>query len=504
MKKDSTIISTCNEFSLSSVKTKRVYKNNHLLCSVSGGQDSIVSFFFLVNFLYLSKNFKLIKSKLSSFSVASKSAEKKRCFDCFFSLKKNKKTNALINTENKLSRLDLVFCQHFWQTQNFFCVEFLFQLTFFFDIPYTFVLSKNILVSENRARGWRKKTFSRLLKIQKLSTIVTGQTKTDTAEKSITNLLRGTSPKSFSLITKANSKTTSSFFCFRLFRPKTFYFTLTGNKQERKVNRRISFSFYRTQKKNSKKLRGTRAPFFSEMASFSAFFGNTFKKKKSSNSFLLYKTRLSFSFCFSGETLEHSINSLKPLQNRNRYHISKLVQFYKFPLTIDATNFSLNFSRNKIRHLFIPFIRFLFKLKFETLLLNFLYLVNLEHEQIENENLELKRVLNFLRINYLKKIFFSSNRRSFFVIQTGHKNNNVFPTTKKEKRWFYCNEIGISKIRKQWKIHEDPILEASLVIYFTSVLTTSRKYSLLQNLLYNYREIEINFRQISKLENSFW
>jgi len=235
---------------------------------------------------------------LSFFSLTSKSVEKKFFFYFLFFLKKNKKTNALINTENKLSRLDLVFCQHFWQTQNFFCVEFLFQLTFFFDIPYTFVLSKNILVSENRARGWRKKTFSRLLKIQKLSTIVTGQTKTDTAEKSITNLLRGTSPKSFSLITKANSKTTSSFFCFRLFRPKTFYLTLTGNKRERKVNRRISSSFYRTQKKDSKKLRETRAPFFIEMSSFSAFFGNTFQKKKARIVFYYIKRDYLFLFVF--------------------------------------------------------------------------------------------------------------------------------------------------------------------------------------------------------------
>ena len=499
MKKDSPIISTCNEFSLSAVKTKRVYKNNHLLCLVSGGQDSMVSFFFLVNFLYLSKNFQLIKSKLSSFSVASKSAEKKPCFDSFFSLKKKKENHAFRNTENKVSRLDLVYCQHFWQTQNFFCVEFLFQLTFFFEIPYTFVLSKKILVGENRARGWRKKTFSRLLKVQKLSTIVTGQTKTDTTEKSITTLLRGTSPKSFSLLTQANSKTTSSFFCFQLFKPKTFYFTVTRNKLERQVNQKILFSFYRTQKKDSRKFKDTRKNFFREMALLSAF--HTFQKKNSLNSFLLEKTRVSFSFCFSGKTLEHSIHFLKPLQNRNRYHISKLVEFYQFPLTIDATNFSLNFSRNKIRHLFIPFIRFLFKFKFETLLLNFLYLVNQEHEQIETENLELKRVLNFLRIKYLKQIYFSFNKRSFFAIQTSHKNSNVFPTKKNEK--ILCNEIGIPKIKKQWKIDEDQILEASLVISLTSVLTTSQKSFLVQNLLSSSREIEINFRQISKLQNSF-
>ena len=46
----------------------------------------------------------------------------------------------------------------------------------------------------------------------------------------------------------------------------------------------------------------------------------------------------------------------------------------------------------------------------------------------------------------------------------------------------------------------DNHLELSFSLLLTSKLALSQKRSLLQNSIYNYKEIELNFRQISELQ----
>ena len=409
MKKFVRLSSSFKNCSILLRKNQGIYKKNHLFCAVSGGQDSIVSFFLLFHILSLSK---------------------------------------------KLSSLENVYCQHFWQTKNFFCSEFLFQLSFLVEVPYTLILSKNILVSENRAREWRKKSFSRFLQLQKLSTVVLGHTKSDNLEKNLTHLLRGTSPKSFSQLTLFHpKKRTSFFFYFLIFKPKNSFFFFNHVTSIKHWNDLFIFYVPITRKKSYRGLKRTKPNYFRALRSNltkralryspptiigplplisskrrdpvlkttvlgsnalfkkqyqTSFFPvlngkGTERKRKESTCLFLFKKNISYSFCFSNKNRKNPKTYLKPLENLDRFDVSNLIKLYRFPMSNDITNFLIIFYRNKIRHLFLPFIRFLFEMRFESLLLNFLCLVRGEHQQVENEIFELRMVLKFIRIKYLKK-----------------------------------------------------------------------------------------------------
>lgn len=70
----------------------------------------------------------------------------------------------------------------------------------------------------------------------------------------------------------------------------------------------------------------------------------------------------------------------RPLNKTTRFSVSKLVKLYNFPLIIDVTNFSSRFSRNKIRHQLIPFVRSLVHSNVDFLLINFFKMIAEEHK----------------------------------------------------------------------------------------------------------------------------
>lgn len=128
---------------------QKLLLKKRLLCSLSGGQDSSV---------------------------------------VFFSLLHTKTTNQYLN---------IIYCHHFWQAQNFQAAVGIFKLSFALKIPYTLILPNMSLFNENRSRDWRKKTLFRVSTIEHPSILVTGQTETDRLETNFNNLFRGTSSKGF-------------------------------------------------------------------------------------------------------------------------------------------------------------------------------------------------------------------------------------------------------------------------------------------------------------------
>lgn len=97
---------------------------------------------------------------------------------------------------------------------------------------------------------------------------------------------------------------------------------------------------------------------------------------------------------FSSSFSFYSFSSLelfwwKPFTTTKRFFVKNYLDFYEFPILTDLTNFSCQFSRNKIRHQFLPFFKLLFHQKVEKLVLQCFQIQGEEHEIIENKVSEL-------------------------------------------------------------------------------------------------------------------
>lgn len=398
---------TCNDF---------LQNKTRFLCTTSSGQDSTINFFLLIH----------AKQKKNSY-------------------------------------LTILYCQHFWQTKNFFSVLVLYKLSFNFEIPYHVSLPQSDLETENQSRGWRKKIFSRVSKIENSLNLVTGQTLTDKSETMFQNLLRGTTSKGLSKLNSLNLKKTSSFFFSAVILKPTFSFYRSNIflkklqiKQKRikleKIQNQYKISLQKNQtsfvqdnlnlyfsqrkiSKTSTKIKKTIYFFMFKPRQTSAIQKNLFLvetnyyffskknikqyrflspeninlKKNESLPFLIIERPFSSSFCLYSKLFKSNITLKKPLLETTRFTISKLRKFYDFPIINDLTNFSSKFLRNKIRYNLFPLVRYLFLPNFEFLLNHFL-------KTLENEQ-------NFLKKDIEEKIFLLKNRnlKEKQYLDTRHK-----------------------------------------------------------------------------------
>lgn len=422
-------------------------KKNQFLSTISSGQDSTVSFFLLIHI------------------------EKKDC-------------------------LQLLYCNHFWQIKNFFSTRLLFQISYVLKVSYNFILPETIFLTENESRNWRKKNFSRFSQLENIPLLLTGHTQTDTVEKNLTNLLRGTSPAGFSKSQILNYKKTVGVFFSTKNNDISFFIndekkTKLSNSKNQKIywiylktkkltrtnksyfnRKKFQFSKRLKQKcsnsgaKNTvfcsrKKLLNTKisskretshkiAKFGIAIPSFNFFACTIFFSKKNPSKFLSFsKQNLSYSFCVSSEVFKLKISVRKPLENIRRESISTLIKVYKFPLVSDLTNFSSAFSRNKIRHQLIPFSRFLVQSNIEYLLTNFFNLLNDQNKSNEKK---------FQKLVFVYKLL-------------------VFQSLKKKRKFSnYSKTTGMNQVSNK----------------------TTR--SLIQKLFFEYKNINLKFSHIKKLE----
>ena len=425
------LISNSFNFCVFLTKNQPLYKQNRFLCPVSGGQDSILCFFLLLHLLGNDQTFYQKKNFL--YDVIS---IKKRKRNVSLSPKRIESKNPSLTVIKQIKKITFynVYCHHFWQPKNFFCSEFLFQISFVFHISCSFILNSQTSLSENRARGWRKENFSRLLQFQKLSSLLIGHSKSDCLEKNFNNFFRGTSPKGRSQQIFFDFKTITVFFSFILFKPKTSYSNDFKKVKQRNdiflfaFNLKIKTCFSKLPVKKKfmfsrkVKIQKFRNFHFVSFATRLPFYFQLYKENPAVSKFLILK--ISYSFCFSPKSLEKQRSSLQPIQGLIRFAISNTVKLYQLPTLSDSTNLNPIFSRNKIRHYFIPLNRFLIRRKLESLATHFFYLVSIEHEKVENEIFEVKFVLKFLRFHSFqttsKFVIFSKIEKNVkcFVIQS--------------------------------------------------------------------------------------
>ena len=318
-----------------------------ILAAISGGQDSCVTFFLCLHF-------------------------------------------------KKLAALEIVYCNHFWQPKNFFSSGLVFQLSFIFDVPYTLILPQNGVLGENQSREWRKKSFYRLSHLEKIVLTITGHTRTDTFEKNLNHLFRGTSPKGLTESTLLISKkSTGLFFSTQNSKPIVLLFgqfsLLFQNSLilERHFVHKGNNTLY--SKKNTSQLKATKLKnqfhFSKPKNSENNFLFSTrgLKKDHHKKTYYFFEKITSSSFCVSAERHTIQLNCLKPLENIGRSTVSKFLCLYEFPVITDVTNFSSNFSRNKIRHHVGPFIQFFLKKKTDYRVTQFFKTLNHEHSEIQKE-----------------------------------------------------------------------------------------------------------------------
>lgn len=567
---------------VSSTKTGSLKRQSSLLCTISGGQDSIFTFFLLLH-------------------------------------------------TKKIEFLKILYCQHLWQVKNFFSARLIFQVTYLVKVPYTLILPQKLVETENESREWRKKVFCRFSQLEQILTTLTGHTQTDNLEKNLNNIFRGTSPAgliSFNFLNSPNKvglffstiNFTSYFFTKAekptkfyqnfLFQnnfknkiiyqlgPKNFVFgkkfspniainsvvdkpkfklylvdnfvqfsnfktywktdnvktkdpikTVWNQKPRFCSKQRLTFQFLKplnlfvpfpilslnlvkqqkrlinqfpliskgfrnklafcktcSKKKITKKLDSI----INRLKSFRFFDStkNLSKTKNNKNS----KKKKSYSFCFSNQFLKLQVNLLKPLDKISRFSISKIFNLYNLPLVIDITNFSYRFSRNKIRHQLIPFIRSLIHLNVEYLVINFFKIISQEHKDTEKEIQELAFIYKSLTLRFLTKrtefapsSVFSILGTPLFLEQPAHNLKHLIPRTlKRKKPRGLKTHLDGYLVTMQARPNLSGWVEKSSIKALLKKNFKLKARTLLQKFFFDYKNVNLIYSQILKLQDFYY
>lgn len=379
------------------------------------------------NELFQNNNFYLLKSSASKFP----NLEKNSFLITTSGGQDSSLTFFILFHSSKNVRLESLYCNHFWQIKNFISSKVLFEINSLFEIPYTINFPEKIYLTENESRQWRKKTSYRISKLNYNYILITGQTETDNLEKNFNNLLRGTSLTGFSEKNFLYStKIIENFF------PQTTNQNPFANNLE-KSTERTSRKFFSEKnnsenflKKNTKNFVPTLIKNL-ETKNFHFFNSRTKSLKRISKRVftrkLYFKRSLeeekSYSYCFSNQFFRLNHLFIKPIKKIRRSSISKIVKVYQLPITNDLTNFSSNFSRNKIRHQFIPFSRVLINQNSEILLTNFFSLLRIENEVKNEITKKLYFTCRKLTLPSKEKSFTHSKLRKLF--RKTKQNNNL-------------------------------------------------------------------------------
>nr|QDE53599.1 tRNA(Ile)-lysidine synthase [Micractinium sp. LBA 32] len=532
-----------------STKISTRFTKTSTLCTLSGGQDSILTFFLLLH------------SQPKSF-------------------------------------LYIVYCHHFWQLKNFFSARLLFRLSFLVNVSYIVILPEKNVDNENDSRNWRKKNFFRVSQTENILTNLTGHTQTDILEKNLHNLFRGTSPAGCSGWTRVTSKNRTEIFfsqinlnsCFfyKLKKvqnsansfPKTVfleafnefgnYFLFENRKRKKDFGpvllvknrteklKKIANPFLKKKRLNQnlitkKYLVGTKMSEVPERKNFNYFkakkpFLNelyfvsvplreqnnsvqipktikTLFLSKKSSTFLLNKTfltnetrkrsslecdsRKSSSFCLSTKFWNKNVKLLKPLEYFTRIQVSKILKLYKLPHLLDMTNFSSAFSRNKIRHQLIPFIRFLVHQKVDSLLIHFFQMLEEDYIERKKQIQELYFLCNLVNSKSRKNTLFSLHfipilkhfgLHSFFG-RIGFQSDFLLFENLKPRSLCLKDRINMifNSSLKQKFVQVNRGLIKTLIRRISQPLTKS----VTQKLFSDYKNLTLNYSQTRKLHQFY-
>jgi tRNA(Ile)-lysidine synthase TilS/MesJ len=371
--------------------------SDRLLCTISGGQDSILNLIFLYHLESL-----------------------------------------------YLFRLNLAYCNHFWQPTNFYTLFELFKFGYLINKPISNLVPKQRLLSEEEAHFWRQKNFYQMGTYLSLNTIILGHSLSDKIETSFWNFIRGSGPnglislKQNSFITNKNFKKVLAQGSLGLSpykqKPKdlqpcyqgplglhlrcqgtpTHVGTVQGT-EVLEVKRQGYSKLKSYEKKNQIKFlsRNTEQQKYflktnCQPHTFPCYSQNMYidlRKVRARNDFKLNRKVQQYIYVF--EIREKSrIKVGRPLLCFSRTMISKLINQNKLPRIIDTTNKSKKLIRNKFRLIILPLLNSYLQIKFQGNINKYLNIVETEQTYfsvLENSLMKLY-FKKPLEIKYLSRV----------------------------------------------------------------------------------------------------
>lgn len=296
------------------VQTKTLIRpSTHIMCALSGGQDSILLFTIL---LHLKKVCNL--------------------------------------------KISVVYCNHFWQLQNMYTVTEIWKFTFLFQIPTCLFFAEDKLQSEANARVWRQKKFCRSLEFSHSYTIAMGHTASDRIETALWHIARGTSPKGLLSLQpsrefKSNqfTRTSDQLPCFFKQDQQNINNIESDWKsgfQQKSINKTTSQFFWNRPFKR----------YFSQYEDIrvlnKAFINRTDVKISSRYERVCLKKRKNFHTEIP--TISGNFGIIRPLYEFHRCDVNFIVNQNNLPYITDRTNQNTIFTRNRIRSEILPLLRY--------------------------------------------------------------------------------------------------------------------------------------------------
>lgn len=458
--------------------------NKRVLCTLSGGQDSIMLFLVL---LYLKQQWNL--------------------------------------------QIQLIYCQHFWQAKNFISLWQIWKIAFIFQTPICFVISEKNLGSENQARHWRKKSIERVALIQNCLQIGFGHTGTDKLETALWHLIRGASPTSLNSVTLKKTipyPHRASLFSISEFKSKylkdeplliqkhckvvddsfqantltiknsvnhkkvflksntlsiqsdqkffKFNSTSSGSRQVGKKKRVI------LQKEQTKTSRLKKNYFFKTSKNLILRTGKKFPNSTRIFPVTKFQNHQSLSFWLENYVGKKELLILRPLLYLHREDILALTEYFLIPVIPDKTNNFGKLARSKIRNQLIPSIRFLFNSNFDSLFIQFLNI--LEFQEKDSKNIIKKITQNYLQFYKIESKKSTSVKKQNLGLLKAYLQKSVMtlPVKSKTNQSTQVKPVYLVMIQKSFQ--KMPI---------------SNQLRLLKTLFLNYNSTQLTYTQVETL-----
>lgn len=359
--------------------------SDRLLCTISGGQDSILNLILLYNL-----------EALYEFQI------------------------------------NLAYCNHFWQPTNFYSEFELLKFGYLINKPIANLVPKKRLISEEEAHFWRQYNFYQIGTYLNLNNIILGHTLSDQIETSLWHLIRGSSPNGLTSLKQNSFLNTKNF--------KKVLASLYCKPENYKNKRQIKFFDSNTeQKKYFLKINLESHTFqctFSDYAKRQCYLKTKYTHLKKVRPIHTFKLNLVSQQCTESDcakrqyiycVLKGRIQIRRPILGFSRTTISQLIKQNKLPRIIDTTNQSKKLIRNKLRLFILPLLNCSLQIKFHRNINKYLNII--EQEQIYFSSLENKLMKiylnNPLALNSVDRVPIAIKRYIIKTILENYISNQV-------------------------------------------------------------------------------
>lgn len=284
-------------------------------------------------------------------------------------------------------KINIFYCNHLWQYDNFFYSIQLKQICFLLKINFTQALPKKTLYSENQARFWRLAMFYRICFLFKSFFLLTAHTSTDRLETFFLNLFRGSGLiglNSFNITRKLTNV-------------KENYFFSSNNFLALKNEKRV-FHFLKQEKK--------------------------FKQQKIFNK----------SFFIESLKTQNS-NIIRPFFLVSRNELKLFLIVLQLPIFPDKTNRTFLYKRNRLRKQIIPLLKRYFNKQINGTIIKIIEILSHNEKEFINEVFPL-----YKKIFFIHKNFFCLNGDFFNILSYEKQKKFLFlflKTIKKENINFF-------------------------------------------------------------------